>query len=158
MNKRILPFLALPPLFFFLLPSQAVTVFQCKDASGRISFQDRCPPGTTRVGEKTYASRKSTDDVGSFSGPVTLYRIPDCGGCEQVKEFMAARGIAVTEKDVNDNVDNQGELQDKTGELRVPTVIIGDKAITGYNRNSLISALSEAGYRSSDQQEGGGEN
>ncbi len=151
MNKPLL-LAALAIVFSHAAP--ATTVFQCKDAAGRISFQDRCPPGTTEVGAKKYGSKKPSGAGAASLEPVTLYLIEDCEACEQIKEFMAIRGVAVTEKDVNTSPDNQKELQDRIGGLSVPTVLIGETLITGYDRNRLLAALREAGYQPEGEEEG----
>lgn len=135
-------------LLFFSQSTQAVTILQCEDEQGNISFQDRCPPGTKEVGAKDYKTRGSGDDSATYTGPATLYRIAECDGCDQIKEFMTARNIRVIEKNVSDNEEYRKELQEKTGgELKVPTILIGDSTVVGYNRSKMLSALSDAGYR-----------
>jgi len=134
-------------LAVYASPAFAVNIYRCKDAQGNVSFQDRCPPGTTTLGEKQYST--ATPEAGAAqanTAPLTLYVVPNCESCKQVEDFLAARGISVAEKNVNKSIDLQNELKKAAGDLRVPALMVGDKAIVGYNRTALLDALSKAGY------------
>jgi len=142
--------LLLPATFFLAVlssPAQAVSIHKCEDDQGNITYQDRCPPGTSSVGEKQYHVKSGDSESRSSSGPLTLYVVPDCDSCKQVEEFLAVRGIQVSEKNVNDNVDLQNELKEAAGDLRVPALVVNDDVIVGYDRNALLNALSKAGYQ-----------
>jgi glutaredoxin len=112
-----------------------------------VTYQDRCPPGTTSVSEKDYRVKGGDGAAASPSGPLTLYVVPDCDSCKQVEEFLALRGISVEQKNVNDDIELQNELKEVAGDLRVPVLVVNDDVIVGYNRGELISALSKAGYQ-----------
>jgi len=130
----------------------AVKVYECEDELGNRSFEQQCPPGTTSVKEKNYSTRASSAASGqSKLVPLVLYFVPDCDVCDEVKEFLTVRNISFTGKNIKDNGALQQELKGKTaGNLRVPVLLIGDKAIAGYNRDSLASALTDAGYEIGD--------
>lgn len=149
-NINLLIFLT---LFLCAGTARAVAVYECEDANGNRTFQDRCPPGTKQVEKKDiHVGTGSTGKSAASSiGPLTLYVVPDCDSCEQVKEFLAVRHLSVVEKNVNDNVDLQNELKEKAGDLRVPTLLVGDQVITGYNRTSLLAALKQAGYKEPEE-------
>ena len=127
-------------------PAVAVNIYQCKDAQGNISFQDRCPPGSSPVGEKQYSTNVPEGGAARSTAPLTLYVVPNCDSCKQVEDFLAARGISVSEKNVNDSIDLQNELKKAAGDLKVPALMVGGKAIVGYNRSAMLDALSKAGY------------
>jgi glutaredoxin len=133
-------------LAVFCHSSFAVSVFQCEDDRGNISFQDRCPPGTKQLNQKDYKAGPVAGSANKAAAPLTLYTIPGCDTCDQLKEFLSVRQIAVTEKNIADDVALQNELKEKAGELQVPVLMIGDKVLTGYNRASLIQALTESGH------------
>ena len=126
----------------------AVTIYQCEDEKGNRTYESTCPPGTKNVEKRDYA----TDGARAAEGdqaellPVTMYVVPDCDACTQIKEFLSVHQIPYTTKDVKDDVALQGELKKIAGELRAPTVLVGEKAIVGYNRAALIAALKESGY------------
>lgn len=129
-------------------PATGVSIHKCEDEQGNITYQDRCPPGTTSVDSKNYRVKNGDNGEGnSPSGPVTLYVVPDCASCDEVEEFLAARGIPINKKDVKDNVELQEELKGVAGELSVPALIVNDDVVMGYDRNSLMNALTSAGYQ-----------
>lgn len=128
----------------------AVTVVECVDADGTSSFRDKCPPGTTKAGDRKLLGvsnnkAKTAAEVAS-TNPVFLYTVPNCDACDLVRNALSTRGIPVNEKNVEDNSANQDELKAKAGNLTVPAVIVGSTVLTGYNRSALDNALNQAGY------------
>lgn len=130
-------------MFAFADLSYAVSVYECEDEQGNRSFYDRCPPGTTAVNEKKF-NVKPEKEAAEISA--TLYLVPKCEACDLVREFFQLRKIALVEKNVDNNIELQNELTEKAGELKVPTVVINDNVISGYDRSELINALKAAGY------------
>lgn len=125
----------------------AVKVVECEDETGARSFYKTCPPGTTRVGSKklrTGVGDGATDNSDNLSA--VLYLVPNCDTCEQVKEFLNIRNISVTEKNANEDLEIQNELTELTGGLKVPTTVIGDQVLSGYNRQDFLTALKAIGY------------
>jgi len=119
-------------LFFLPMIAGAVTVYECEDSEGNRSFYDRCPPGTTPVEEKKLRGGKKT------SAPVvTLYIVPECGACTKVRNYLQARNISFEEKDVKDNAELQKELNDKAGALKVPSLVVDDSVITGFDESAM---------------------
>lgn len=125
--------------------AHAVKIFECEDENGSRSFASHCPPGTTMVSEKKINLGTKTE---APAVSATMYYIPNCDACEQVREFFQLRQITLAEKNVDNNVEMQNELAEKAGELKVPTVVINDTVISGYDRNKMISALEAAGHSS----------
>ncbi len=156
--KRMLTILSLSILSLVCMQtSAAVKVVECEDEQGSRSFQSACPPGSILIDEKKIptgdkpppplARESEADEAGSANINATLYYIPECGPCDEVREFFQLRQISITEKNVNDNVEVQNELKELRGSLKVPATVIGEKVITGYNRSELIAALETAGYK-----------
>jgi glutaredoxin len=125
--------------------ANAVSILQCEDERGNKTFQDRCPPGTKQVNQKEYSTTAPTV-TSTSKGPLTLYMIPGCDTCDQLKEFLSIRELSYTEKNVADDVALQNELKDKAGELQVPVLVVGDKVLSGYNRTALLQALTDSGH------------
>ena len=128
----------------------AVTVVECVDAGGNTSFRDKCPPGTTKAGHKVLlgvspTKAKSTREI-TTDNPVVLYSVTNCDACDLVRNALSTRSTPFNEKNVQDDAASQNELKSKTGNLTVPSVLIGATVLTGYNRSALDSALSQAGY------------
>jgi len=127
----------------------AVKIVECEDELGNRSYQKSCPPGYTQLSEKKINTRNNSDNSKNQSTDIkaTLYVIPDCEACDEIKEFLNNRKISFTEKNVNENIELQKELTDLTGSLKVPTTIIGDEILTGYSRSKFLNALKEMGYK-----------
>lgn len=141
--------LLLPALLLMgCIPAQAATVLQCEDANGNKTFETYCPPGTKEVGQKNYTVTES--EAAPNLEALTLYMTPNCDSCKQVKEFIEYRKLPITEKNVDNNAELQQELKEKSGELRVPVLLVGDKALAGFNREALLQALTAAGYISAE--------
>ena len=137
--------------------STAVTIVECEDAEGNRTYQENCPPGTSVVGEKQiYTGPKQTGpDMEGLKAnkPVTLYRVETCEACDMVSQYLEDRGVPFSLKNANNDVEIQQELREKSGELSVPVVTIGDDAIiSGYNKSGLKEKLDQAGYPDKTQQ------
>ncbi len=144
--KDLLNLLTFLMLCMAVFPSWAVKIYECEDEQGNRTFESHCPPWTKSVNEKQY-STGSTTTQNKQNLAVTLYIVPDCETCDQVKEFLAIRNISITEKNANESAELQKELREKTGgELHVPTLLIGETVLIGYERNRLLKALTDAGY------------
>lgn len=132
----------------------AVNIVECEDKKGERSFHKNCPPGMTEVGSKKLniggAGGQKGDGLASLK--VTLYAIPDCELCEEVREFLQAKDISFEEKNANENIEIQKELTDLAGALRVPTTIIDGEVVTGYKRSQMESIIEKA--RSSSEADG----
>lgn len=130
--------------------SAAVTVLECVDDAGNASFRDKCPPGSTKAGDKVLLGvssnkAKSAKEIAA-ANPVVVYSVPNCDPCDLVRNVLSTRGVPFSEKNVQDDAAIQTELKGKAGDLTVPAVLVGATVLTGYNRAALDSALSQAGY------------
>ena len=126
-------------------PAGAVTIYQCEDEFGSKTFQERCPPGTKSVQEQRYGAEPAptiTPDLPEL----TLYSVPDCDTCKLTRDFLGERDIPFNEINVSDDVALQAELKQRAGALRVPTVMVGETVVAGYNKTGLADALRNAGF------------
>ena len=138
-------------LCLFLINSllyAAVTIVECEDNQGERSFQATCPPGSTQIDSRKIntgvdATASDTDEAVIN---VTLYVVPECTICEDVKYFLETKDVALTIKDASTEQIVQEELKALTGVLRVPVVSVGDRTVTGFNRTDIEAALQAAGY------------
>ncbi len=134
-------------LFCFTSVQAAVKIVECEDEEGNRSFQKVCPTGSTIVSEKKVSTGVSSDTSSkAVNIQATIYLVPDCDACDEVKEFLSTRNISITEKNVKDDIELQAELSKLAGALKVPTTIIGEEILSGYSRNSFMEALKTAGY------------
>lgn len=148
--KHLISILTALVLVVFLPAAPAVKIFQCEDAQGNRTFEAHCPPGTTAVTSKQYRTpgdRTEEQTAPEDLAPITLYVVSDCDACDAIKDFLAARNITAGEKDVNADIETQNALREKIGDLKVPTLVVGDSVVTGFNRSALKQALAAAGYK-----------
>lgn len=132
------------------IPARALTVVECVDKHGASSFQDRCPPGSVKKGEKQIrAPRKdaeATAKEAAKNNPVVLYAVANCEACDLVRKQLSARKIPFVERTVDEDADAQAVLKKAAGQLTVPTVTVGTQVFTGYSKDALEQGLTQAGY------------
>jgi len=129
---------------FSLQGYSAVKVVECEDEQGGKSFQTACPPGSTQVGSKKISTGSSSRGIDNSNIKATLYFIPDCDTCDQVREFLNANGVSFDEKNANETVEIQEELTKISGGLSIPTTVIGAEVVVGYIRSEFEAALAKA--------------
>lgn len=71
---------------------------------------------------------------------VTIYSTPTCHFCHMAKEYFKENNIAYTEHDVASDMAQRKEMVEKSGQMGVPVIIIGDNLIVGFNK-PVISKL-----------------
>ena len=138
--------------------SAAVKIVECEDEAGNRSFQKTCPPGSTVIEQKristggTSEGKKYTSKL-KLKKSATLYTIPECDTCDEVREFLNDNEVEITEKDVSKDVAAQNELEGIAGELRVPVTIIDGKTLKGYNRSEFKAAIEGKDYEKQEKSE-----
>ena len=80
---------------------------------------------------------------GSASGGknVTIYSTPSCHFCHMAKEFFKEKNIAYTEYDVAGNAEKRKEMIEKSGQMGVPVIFIGEEMIIGYDKPKIAELL-----------------
>ncbi len=74
---------------------------------------------------------------------ITIYTTPTCGFCHMAKEYFKSKKVEYKEKDLTGDVAAQMWVLDKTGQLGVPVIHIGDDTIIGFDRERIDLALRE---------------
>jgi glutaredoxin 3 len=72
---------------------------------------------------------------------VTIYSTPTCHFCQMSKEFFAQNNVAYTEYDVASDLEKRQEMIDKSGQMGVPVVFIGEEMIIGFDKKRFESLL-----------------
>lgn len=72
---------------------------------------------------------------------VTIYTTPTCGYCKMAKEFFTANNVAYTEYNVATDLEKRKEMIDKSGQMGVPVIYIGDEMTVGFDKPRLTSLL-----------------
>lgn len=79
------------------------------------------------------------------SPKIKLYTTPLCAFCPLVKRFLEEKGIKDYEEiDVSEDQKAFEEMKEKTGQISVPVLLVGEKAVVGFDRNKLEELLKEA--------------
>jgi len=76
--------------------------------------------------------------------PITIYSTKTCGFCKAAKEFLTASGVEYTEIDVGVDQDKAREMIEKSGQMGVPVIIVGEgedeEIIVGFDKDRLAAA------------------
>lgn len=75
------------------------------------------------------------------NAPVTIYSTPTCHFCGMAKEFFKANNVAYTEHDVASDIAQRKEMIEKSGQMGVPVITIGDNLVVGFDEEELRSLL-----------------
>lgn len=72
---------------------------------------------------------------------VTIYSTPTCHFCQLSKDFLKEKGIAYIEFDVAHDLAKRQEMIQKSGQMGVPVIFVGDELIIGFDKERLASSL-----------------
>ena len=72
---------------------------------------------------------------------VTIYTTNICPWCIKAKEFFKENKISYKEKNVQENPKLANELLEKSGQMGVPVITIGDSVLIGFNKERIKKAL-----------------
>jgi glutaredoxin-like YruB-family protein len=72
---------------------------------------------------------------------VTIYSTPTCHFCHLAKDFFNANKVAYTEYDVASNLEKRKEMMDKSGQMGVPVIVIGDELVVGFDKPAIAKML-----------------
>lgn len=65
---------------------------------------------------------------------VTMYSTPTCHFCNMAKEYFGEKGVKYEAFDVASDLVKRKEMVEKSGQLGVPVIVIGDEVIVGFNK------------------------
>ncbi len=72
---------------------------------------------------------------------VKIYSTPTCVFCRMAKEFFTEHRIKFTEVDVAADERAAQEMIDKTGQMGVPVIEVGESVIIGFDKPRLKKLL-----------------
>jgi len=76
---------------------------------------------------------------------VTIYTTPTCHFCQMSKEFFKENNVAYTEFNVANDMEKRQEMIDKSGQMGVPVVFIGEEMIVGFDKKRFEELLGVGG-------------
>jgi len=72
---------------------------------------------------------------------VTIYSTPSCIHCQHAKEFFKENSIDYTDYDVSQDQEKRQEMVEKSGQMGVPVIFVGDEMIVGFDKDKLSQLL-----------------
>ena len=72
---------------------------------------------------------------------VTIYSTPTCHFCHAAKDFFTANNVQFQDYDVASNLEKRREMIEKSGQMGVPVIEVGDQLIVGYDEQELRGLL-----------------
>jgi alkyl hydroperoxide reductase subunit F len=76
---------------------------------------------------------------------VNIYSTKTCGFCKAAKEYLDSNNISYTDIDVGENQDKAREMIEKSGQMGVPVIVVGEgsdeEVIVGFDQGRLAKAL-----------------
>lgn len=128
---------------------QAGKVYKWTDAQGRIHFADN-PVDAAQAEELKIRSfsgsaEVSSEDNGFGSREVKILTTTWCGVCKSAKAYLASRGIAFSEYDVETSDAGRQEYKRLAGK-GVPIILVGNQKMNGFNPPQLEKMLKNVGY------------
>ncbi len=72
---------------------------------------------------------------------VTIYSTPTCHFCHMAKEYFTEKGVAFEDFNVAEDIEKRQEMMDKSGQMGVPVIFVGDEMVIGFDKEKLASML-----------------
>ncbi len=72
---------------------------------------------------------------------VSIYSTPTCVYCNMAKDFFNENGVKYENFDVASDVAKRKEMMEKSGQLGVPVITVGDELIVGFDEGRLRELL-----------------
>ncbi|HTE48797.1 MAG TPA: glutaredoxin family protein [Candidatus Paceibacterota bacterium] len=72
---------------------------------------------------------------------VTIYSTPNCHFCHMAKDFFKEKNIAYTEFDVASDPEKRKEMIEKSGQMGVPVIFVGEEMVIGFNKPKIVKLL-----------------
>ena len=72
---------------------------------------------------------------------VTIYSTPTCHFCHMAKDFFKENNVEFTDHDVASDKKMRKEMIDKSGQMGVPVIFIGDDMVIGFDKPKITQLL-----------------
>lgn len=148
------PTIAFAALLFSSMALAQTSVYRWVDKDGKVHFSDAPPASDARdVTQKQMgggvdeAQLPFATRMALQRNPVTIFTSTGCGDpCAQARRLLANRGIPYTERNAETNPAAAESLKALTGDMQVPSLLVGAGATKGYDEGTWQAALDTAGY------------
>lgn len=72
---------------------------------------------------------------------ITIYSTPTCPYCKRAKAYLEEKEFEFTDYDVSSDKEKAKEMIEKSGQMGVPVIYIGETLIVGFNQGKIDEAL-----------------
>lgn len=72
---------------------------------------------------------------------VTIYTTPTCHFCQMSKEYFHANNVNYTEINVAADLEKRQEMIQKSGQMGVPVIFVGEEMTIGFDKKRLDELL-----------------
>lgn len=72
---------------------------------------------------------------------VTIYTTPTCAYCVMAKNFFEENDVEYEEKNVVEDEQARKDAVEKSGQMGVPVIEIGDDVVVGFNKEKVAELL-----------------
>lgn len=72
---------------------------------------------------------------------VSIYSTPTCTYCHAAKDFFKENNVAFEDYNVAVDLQKRKEMIEKSGQMGVPVIFIGDEMIIGFDKPAITKAL-----------------
>lgn len=72
---------------------------------------------------------------------VVIYSTPTCHFCHMVKDYLTEKNIAFTDHNVAVDLEKRQEMMEKSGQMGVPVIFIGDEMVIGFDQRKIDTLL-----------------
>jgi glutaredoxin 3 len=72
---------------------------------------------------------------------VEIYSTPTCTFCNMAKDFFKANDVAYAEYNVAEDIEKRKEMVERSGQMGVPVIFIGDDMVIGFDEAEIKSLL-----------------
>jgi glutaredoxin-like YruB-family protein len=73
--------------------------------------------------------------------PVVIYSTPTCHFCHMVKDYLTEKNIAFTDHNVAVDLEKRQEMMEKSGQMGVPVIYIGEDMVIGFDQRKIDTLL-----------------
>lgn len=71
------------------------------------------------------------------SQKVTIYSTPTCPYCKQAKAFFDEHHVEYEDRNVATDTAARQEMVEKSHQMGVPVIVLGDELMVGFNKEAL---------------------
>ena len=72
---------------------------------------------------------------------VEIYSTPTCHFCQTAKEFFKENSIEYTDYNVAEDAEKRNEMVEKSGQMGVPVILIGEEMVIGFDEGKVKELL-----------------